>query len=48
MELATKDNTNTLIWSDSGRVRLSAHLLVETADIKYFLNKLPKYLANTG
>jgi cysteine desulfurase/selenocysteine lyase len=46
MALAAEDNI--LIWSDSGRVRLSVHVFVDTADITHFLNKLPEYLAKTG
>ncbi len=45
MALAAEDNI--LIWSDSGRVRLSVHAFVDEADIVRFLEKLPAYLQST-
>jgi len=42
MELAAEDDI--LIWSDSGRVRLSVHAFVGDDDIARFLEKLPGYL----
>ena len=45
MALAAEDNI--LIWSDSGRVRLSVHAFVDEADIVRFLEKRPAYLQST-
>ena len=42
MALAAEDDI--LIWSDSGRVRLSVHAFVGADDIARFLDKLPGYL----
>jgi selenocysteine lyase/cysteine desulfurase len=42
MALAAEDNI--LVWADSGRVRLSVHLFVESADVAYFVERLPGYL----
>ena len=35
---------NILIWGDNGRIRISAHIFTTSADIEYFLDRLPTYL----
>ncbi len=34
-----------LIWGDTGRIRVSAHLFTTLDDIEVFLGRLPDYLA---
>lgn len=42
MALAAEDDI--LVWSDNGRVRLSIHVFVDSADIARFTERLPIYL----
>ena len=46
MALAADDDI--LVWAESGRVRLSVHAFVDSADIARFLHMLPAYLRSTA